>query len=135
MQIEECKVQSDPTRLKGLPWVRRVVAEEVPQLEAIAAGDGHTIVAPTHIVERAGEIVGYFSIGAVPMILAWAHTKRMRSRESIHALNVAENYLATVAPGATICVPCVAGSPFEPYMAGLGYRNFGQATINLKKVS
>lgn len=121
--------------LKGLPWMRPVLAEEVPKLIAEAAADGHSILAPSHIIERGGEIVGYFSIGQIPLVLAWAHTKRMRSRESIHCLNLAENLIGSARPGAVICVPCAERSPFGPYMAGLGYQTFGHATINIKKVS
>ena len=111
------------SRLLALPYLRVIRDEaELRRLEAVARGDGHMPMFPTHVAERDGEIIGYASIG--PMMFAWLHTRAVRARESVALLNLAEN-AAAMTGSLAICVPCTRESPFSPYMTHLGYREGG----------
>jgi hypothetical protein len=48
--------------------VRRIRPDEVEELGARAKKDDHEVVLPTHVVLKNGEIVGYLSVGAVPLV-------------------------------------------------------------------
>lgn len=118
----------------GWPWVRRVRDEQDQQrLKAVAATDGHQVVAASHVVEREGEIVGYASLGRIHLLNVWVHSRAVRARESLALLNLAENLAAEMGQE-LICVPCAKSSPFYEYMERFGYRNLGQAGFNLKQV-
>lgn len=117
-----------------LPWlVPLTTVEQFKTLETAAREDGHGICAPTHLVVKRGEVVGYVSVCAVPMINVWLHTKKVKGRESAYVLNMAEN-LAAAAGHNMVCVPCGPGSPFAPFINQVGYKNVGLSTINLKNL-
>lgn len=106
--------------------------EDLERVRAAASSDGHVAVAPTHLVERDGLIVGYCSIGAIPVVNAWLHSKIVHPRESMYLLNTAET-VAHAMGARRILLPCSPQSPFHPHMARLGYRVLGDATICLKE--
>jgi hypothetical protein len=119
-------------------WLRPARAQDLPILEAQAKADGHALIAPSHVFERRGELVGYVSLGVVPLMLPWFDTKRCQGADSLYYINCMENLAAALMPAASsglVCVPVMAGSPFEPFIQKLGYVNAGQATLALKKVN
>jgi hypothetical protein len=107
--------------------------EELQILERVAASDNHRVIAPSHIVVKGGEIVGYGSIGQIPMVNVWLHSQRVKARESLALLNLAEN-IAALAGFKVICMPCAEDSPFLPFMERFGYESLGKSTFNLKKL-
>lgn len=107
-------------------------AEDLDRVRSAAAADEHVAIAPTHIVERDGLIVGYCSIGAIPVVNAWLHSKIVHPRESVYLLNTAEA-VAHAMGAQRILMPCSPNSPFHPHMERLGYRVLGDATICLKE--
>ena len=114
------------------PWVTPIRSDaEREALAQVAASDGHQVLAATHLVRREGGIIGYASLGAVPLLLTWVHSAKVRSRESLGLLNLAENLVAA-AGARLVCTPCTQESPFRPYMEGLGYAYIGESGLFLK---
>lgn len=102
-------------------------------LASAAAEDDHIAVAPTHVVERAGEIVGYGSIGGMTYLGTWLHSQKVQARDSAYLLNLAEN-LAAMAGARILIMPCADNSPFAPHMTQLGYKSLGHAQWYLKHI-
>lgn len=109
-------------------------ADEIQRLVTAAAEDDHIVVAPTHIVIKNDEIVGYASLGAIRMVNVWVHSKKVNKFESVRLLNEAENILRAGGAG-VVCMPCAEHSPFRPYMQRLGYTPLGQAAYCLKNLN
>jgi len=116
------------------PDVRPIVtAEEVEALKRAAAADGHQVLCPTHVVRVGGEIVGYGSICATPVVNVWLDSKRVKRRESLMLLSLCEN-LARDRRIASIVMPCAAASPFSPVMGALGFVRLGETVLWAKKL-
>jgi hypothetical protein len=118
-----------------MPWVRAVLPEDMEELRRELAADKHVLPHPTHVVLKDGQIGGAFSVGAVTLLMAWAHTERANGRSSLTTLNLVENLVScAVGPGRTIAVPISPGSPFEPHMGLLGFQDLGMVRLWLKQV-
>jgi hypothetical protein len=99
-------------------------------LELLAKADGHGVIYPTHAVMRGDEeIVGYGSLGRVPMFFAWLHSRKLGPRESFEAWRQAEALLKGRGP---VCVPCTDGSPLLPFLEKKGYSKVGTAHLFIK---
>jgi hypothetical protein len=105
--------------------------EELIALERSATADNHCVIAPTHLVVRGGDIVGYASLAGVPMLNVWVDSKLVRARESAYLLNAAENILAG-SGHRKVLLPCSTDSRFHPLIEKLGYSRLGTTTLNLK---
>jgi hypothetical protein len=118
-------------------WMRKIRADELDALAALAQDDQHEPIAPSHVFLKGNEIVGYASIAQVPLILPWFHTTRCRAADSQYFINQMENLIAECMPAngqELICVPVVAGSPFQPHIADFGYVDAGKVSLAFKKV-
>lgn len=104
------------------------------QLQLAAARDRHQVIAPTHVVMKDGAVLGYGSLGAVPMFLAWMDTRRATARDSFTAWQLAEADLAARGHG-WVCMACEAASPFAPYLTKRGYTVAGTAQLCLKDLT
>ena len=126
-----------PGAAQWLPWVRAIRAEDVPALVRAAEADNHVVLAPTHLVVRGGEILGYASVGAVPLVLTWLDSKKVKARDMMYLVNLAENMVGTAgqAQAGVVCVPCAEDSPIYPHMGALGYEQYGRVMFNLKRVA
>ena len=122
---------TDDALKRSQPWLRRLNYDQSPAareqlgkdlalLNAEAAADNHTSLAPTHVVELDGQIIGYASIAAVPMVNLWLSSKKQRPRDAMALLNMVEN-AAAAAGLQVICVPCGDSSPFRKLMNRFGY--------------
>ena len=107
--------------------------DDVLPLELAAASDHHTVIVPTHVVKRDGEIIGYGSIGTVPMLNVWVHSTKVNKFESLRLLREAEA-IAKAQGAAYVIMPVSEESPFRPYVARMGYTTLGSASYNLKKL-
>lgn len=108
-------------------------ADDLKAVAQAAAADNHKVIAPTQMVMRGDAVVGYASIGAIPLVHTWVDSRRVRARESFGLLNFAENLVANSGVGSLI-VPCWEGSPFSPLMERMGYRKLGTTTLWVKGV-
>jgi hypothetical protein len=118
------------------------------ELQAAAAADEHAMFHPTHIAERGAspspgtqglgsaggpaEILGFASMGAIPLVNVWFDRQKCKGRDSLTLFNMVENEAAR-AGFRTICVPCTVKSPLRPIIEkGLGYSYFGETGLFLK---
>jgi hypothetical protein len=122
------------------PWLRRLnhdnkeeLTRDLAKLEIMAGADNHTVWGATHVAELNGEMIGYASIGAVPMINLWLNSKVPRPRDAISLLNMVENEAAR-AGFRVVCIPCDAKSPFRPMMERFGYRFLMESGYFTKKL-
>ena len=105
--------------------------DELVRLNTEAGRDDHTPVMPTHVFEKAGELVGYASVGALTPINTWFHTERMKARDSIIAISSLEN-MVRCNGGAGVIVPLSDKSPFLPVLGRFDYTNIGRANMMVK---
>lgn len=118
-------------------WMRKIRVGEVGGLAKRAKADNHELVAPSHVFVKHGELVGYASIAQVPLILPWFDTRKCKAADSLYFINQVENLIAECMPANGqdfVCVPFVAGSPFEPHIESLGFVNAGKVSLAFKKV-
>ena len=100
-------------------------------VQRAAAGDRHGVIHPSHAVVRGADVVGYGSLGTVPMFFAWLHTQQMSAPETFRAWAQAEKILAGRGP---VCMPCTADSPLLPFVEKKGYARIGTAHLFIKEL-
>jgi len=117
---EKAHFFDEKSPLQQMPWLRQIQSEhEMALLMEAARADGHGVISATHLVQKDGELVGYASIGAVPLLFTWLHTKKVRARETLGLLNTVEAVAA--GKGARlVCMPCEESSPLFKYMESFG---------------
>ncbi len=114
--------------------VRLVKDSDLPELRRLATLDNHSVLAPTHVVEKAGLLVGYLSIGAIPTVIAWLDTQQVKVRDTIQVKNVYEDLLKTL--GAQfVLLPIGVESPCHDYPEKAGYVNAGTMTMFIKQLT
>lgn len=114
--------------------IRPIDARQVALLERLAREDNHGVLAPTHVITKSGEIVGYFSVMGVPHVACWLSTKAMNARDSFTALNAVENQVA-LAGGGQFVLSVPPGSPMRGFFEEMGYVNGGNYDLMLRKVN
>ena len=97
--------------------IRPCRKEDVEPLQKAAAADNHGVWFPSHILEKDGEIVGYFS-AAVPVVLSWQDSKKMNAADSLKELGFIEGVLSQFP---FICIPCDPDSPYMTFLPKNGY--------------
>ena len=88
--------------------IRPFRPDDAEALLAAAHADKHEVYFPSLVLEKAGKIVGYFSV-AVPVVLSWQDSKQMQAVDSLKELGFIEGALAQ---SPFICIPCDPESPF-----------------------
>lgn len=112
--------------------IRPVRESDMEALKAVAAQDGHVVVAPTYVVEKGDQMIGY--IGVVPSVLIWLDQDRSSIRDSIQVMNFYENIL--LAQGVHIIgVPCSDKSPLKPFLPRVGYVGQDEMTMFFKNLN
>jgi len=100
--------------------IRPYGSDDAPRLEIAAARDKHGVAAPSHVMEKDGEIVGYLSINMVPTVLLWMDSKVVRVHDTIDIVNFYENFISAMGwKGFFLPVP--TDSPLKPYVESAGY--------------
>jgi len=80
-----------------------------------------------------GEITGYLSMGAVPMVHAWFDSQKMHAGESLQIIDTMEAILRD--RGVNVMTACVREeSPFSRHMEELGYEKIGTTVVWAKKL-
>jgi hypothetical protein len=104
------------------------------ELQRAAADDKHNVIVPTHIAEKDGRVIGYASIGALPLVNVWLDSKAGKPRDTLNLLNQVENE-AYRQGHRTICMPCWNGSPLRPFMeTQFGYKHLMESGYYVKKL-
>ena len=98
--------------------IRPFVPQDWDALVKGAEADNHAgVYAPTVVYEKEGEIVGYCSM-AVPSVLSWQHTQKVKPMDSLRLLGFIEGSLATQP---FIMIPCDPESPYNRLLPKAGY--------------
>ena len=114
---------------------RHAVVADMEKLAHVAGADKHVLVRPTHIIEREkdDELLGYVSVGAVPMVVMYMRPNTAKARESFQVEQECERLVA--ASGAPfLCMPCAMTSPFYKYLPRLGFTSFGLHDMFMKAI-
>ena len=112
------------------PQIRKMVEADLDPLVKLANFDGHIVIAPTHIVEKDHQIIGYVSLGVLPTVLVWMDQHRAMVRDSMAVANFFETRVAD-AGASHVVLPCTENSPYRPYLESVGYVSLG-ATAFIK---
>lgn len=129
VESPESKVEGRAAAPLQLRPIRR---EDLPGLREAVAADNAEMIAPTHVLERAGDIVGYGSAGPLRLIAGWTDPA-VSDAQSATALAGMEQ--AAAANGAQIVVvACTEDCRFKRLMAEAGYVQGKPVTLYYKKV-
>lgn len=111
-----------PPNVAGLfPKVRLIkTPEEYNQVIDSARADADAINYPSHIIEHQGQIVGAASLGVVPLVLVWHHSKLIDARKSLHLKNIYDSIMETKGFPEYV-IACNSHSNFNPHMKRLGF--------------
>ena len=107
--------------------------ETLGRLFTAAKADNHQVLAPTHVMLRGDQIIGYLSLGGIPTVQAWFDTQSGHVLDSLKMIEMGEAILASQgAPG--FCVMVSKDSPFFPHMQRLGFEPVMETTFWKKKL-
>jgi hypothetical protein len=93
-----------------------------------AQADNHTVLFPTHVVEKDGTVAGYASICNTPILHVWLDSRRISPRDSLMLWKRGEQIVKTKGYGSVI-LPCANTSPFYPLMERQGYSPIIDTTL------
>lgn len=123
--------------INGFAYLSRFKSqEEFKELCDKAHADGHGVYAPTQVIWKNGERVGYFSVGSpgVPLVFAWLSTKdKLSTRDSFHLINSIES-LCAAGGASAVAFPVPQDSPFLPLMEEMGFKKAGEYTFFIKEL-
>lgn len=100
-------------------------------LAAAARADQHCPLNPTHVIERHGQIVGYFGCSSLPLYRLWFHSQELKAADSLRLLFMIENHYR-MAGVETLGTIIHTGSPFYPVATRGGYLESGGDRLFLK---
>ncbi len=103
----------------GKPQLRTARREDVPRIYAATQAEGAEMIAPTHVLEQGGTVVGYGSAGKLGVIAGWT-SQAVDDETSAKALAAMEN-AAKLAGVEILVVACTEDCRFKPLMAAAGY--------------
>ena len=117
--------------VRGLK-VRKIQHDELESLIALAEADEHVVIAPTHVMLKDDEIVGYWSLGGIPVVSSWFDSEKLGPRDSMAALDQMESLMDTVSPGPYLLM-CADNSPFFEQKERLGYKDLFNTNLIVRQ--
>ena len=132
------------TRLGARVALRRLQSPQSPEqaqelnhclatLAAAAQRDNHVVLFPTHVFVKSGEIVGYGSVAAMPILNFWADSAKLGPADSLRMIEQGEA-VSSHHGLRTVIVPCAENSPFAVHMERLGYTKLGTTVLYRKEL-
>jgi hypothetical protein len=123
---------SEPTtQLRRVAFEPIAGPEQVKDLLLAAAADDHIVIAPSHVARLGDDLVGYASIGSIPVVNVWLDSQRVKAIDSLRLLRAAEQASRDMGIRQWL-MPCAHTSPFYPHMERLGFKRLGFASLNWK---
>ena len=114
--------------------LRPIRPGELETLIAKAGRDNHTVIDPTHVALKDGQIVGYCSLShRVSLVNLWLSSTEAGAIDSLTGLTAVESLCAEHG-SAGIVMPCSENSPFYKKMGKLGFRTLGTSSVNVKGI-
>lgn len=105
--------------LNTLPRIRPATLHDLSRIEDAAKADGCGLLYPTHVVERKSEVVGFISLGVVPMVGMWLHSEKVHARDTLNVCAFIDDAM-NLRNINTYAIPLHDGSKFTPYMESVG---------------
>lgn len=118
--------------------IKPYIGGNLGAIQKVAQLDNHTVMNPTQVIERNGEIIGALEISSSVPVLVWMDTKKTTIRDSIEVMRFYENFIfAHNVPNKTILLPCSLTSPYIEYLRNpkLGYISGGNFELFVKKAN
>lgn len=119
-------------------WIEPITTpQQLQELQAAVRTDPphHNAWWATHICRKEGEVTGYLSCGAMPVLHYWSHSQKMKAADSIQLANMAENIMLLQGHKA-IVVPCSPDSPLHGLMtSGFGYTSAAETELFVKDLT
>lgn len=106
--------------------IRKYQQSDANELSVNAQNDGHGVYFPTHVIVKDKKIVGYLSLGAIPLVLSWQSTKEMGPLDSVQELGFIEGSLQN---SPWVCIPCDPESPYMRFLPKMGYTQYTKPVI------
>lgn len=102
--------------------------ETARRLFEAARADNHLCIAPTHVMMRGEQIIGYLSLGAMPVVQAWFDSQSGHALDSLKMIEMGEAIFDTQGVK-QFCVGVSESSPFAPHMERLGFKELGKTVL------
>ena len=105
----------------------------IAALQSKAAADAHTVIAPSHVMLKGGECIGYLSLGQMPTVQAWFDSHHKHAADSLKMIEMGETILREQGHRVFgIC--CMENSPFNAHMGRLGFTKLGVTELWVKNL-
>lgn len=105
--------------------------DELQRVIQLAAEDQHTVINPTDVVMKNGQIAGYLSIANTPIVIGHFSTRIMRARDSFNLIHVAEHVVRRSTGAANVVWPIGESSPFYKFFPEMGYKELAVEPVKL----
>lgn len=113
--------------------IQKIQAVDIGPLVSLAASDNHCVLYPTHVIRKDGQVAGYVSVCATPIVNVWLHTQKVEALDSVRLLGKLDDYMRMIGQDSYI-MPCAKTSPFYPNMERLGFTVLGENVWHLKNL-
>jgi hypothetical protein len=115
--------------MNSFPTVKLIqTLEQESNVLQAARANNDSIIHPTHVVERNGEIIGASSFGRIPILLLWNHTEKVSARDSMHLKRVYDSIMETKG-FPRYFIACNENSPYNSHMKRFGFRPIWKTEI------
>lgn len=94
---------------------------ERQKVYAAIKNDNDNLNHASHVWTREGEIVGAASMAAIPAILMWHRSDRVRARDSLHFIRVYESVMDQMG-FPRFWTLCNSNSPYREHMEEFGFK-------------
>ena len=108
--------------------ISHVTERSLPNLSERMLADDHSVVMPTHIIRKDGDIIGAASVGAAPLVWWCMDSKKAKALDSVRAIKKLENEYASNGIHRAF-IMCDKGSNFFPNMERLGNKKMWEGVM------
>lgn len=112
---------------------KETLEDVLTTLQESARQDGHNVIAPTHVMVKGAEVIGYLSLAGMPTVYCWFDSKATKASDSIKMIEHGETVLREK-NARHYAVAVGEDSPFAPHMERLGFSRVDKATIWIKQL-
>ena len=117
----------------NLPVVKKIrTLEEKQKVIDAAIADNHNFSIATHVLTKGDEIVGAWSLGAIPLVAVWSKTDGINGKDSLIMNKTISAIMNDRSPNPYL-IACDESSPYINYMDKLGYKHFWKTNLFLSQ--